>query len=386
MFSFVTDAGSVTLSGGTLGGNSATLDLKLSLYTSTGALVASADTSSLGESLTVNLPGGSYRLAVASHGSYGDVGQYTISGTVITPTNIVAAPTNLVASSSGSGVNLTWSDNSTNEDQFTLSRSTDPTFPAAGTTTFALPSNTTSYADSGLTNGVTYYYRVVASNASSTSDASNTASATIVPTAPVLNSAAAVSSTQVNLAWTDVIGETGYQIQKSTDQSNWLSAGSAAANATSLSVTGLNGSTTYYFRVLATNAGGSSSPSNVLSATTSAPPALPAAPSGLLATAISGTRVGLTWTDNAATETGFYIERSNNGGKSYSQIATVGANSVAWTDTTVTKRKTYQYRIRAYNGTGVSAYSNVAVVTTPNAAPGSTLLSDAVAGSDDDLG
>jgi hypothetical protein len=96
---------------------------------------------------------------------------------------------------------------------------------------------------------------------------------------------------------------------------------------------------------------------------------IPAAPSNLTAAAVSGTMVNLSWTDNSSNETGFKIQRSSNGGSSWTQIATVGAGVTSYSDTTVSKRKTYQYRVAAYNGAGTSAWSNVASVTTPNRAP-----------------
>ncbi|MGE5610815.1 MAG: zinc-dependent metalloprotease family protein [Bacillota bacterium] len=56
------------------------LDLKIELRDAKGRLVQSADTTSLGESLSVKVSAGTYYLAVASHGHYGDVGQYTLKG------------------------------------------------------------------------------------------------------------------------------------------------------------------------------------------------------------------------------------------------------------------------------------------------------------------
>ncbi len=73
----------------------AMLDLALLLYDSNGNIVASADTTSLQESiLNLNLTAGTYFLVVKSHGSYGDVGQYTITGTVPSGTvsNASASP------------------------------------------------------------------------------------------------------------------------------------------------------------------------------------------------------------------------------------------------------------------------------------------------------
>ena len=58
------------------------LDLKLELRDAAGNLLTSADTSSLGETLSTNLTAGTYYLLVASHGGYGDVGQYTLTATL----------------------------------------------------------------------------------------------------------------------------------------------------------------------------------------------------------------------------------------------------------------------------------------------------------------
>jgi hypothetical protein len=59
------------------------LDLSLRLLDVEGNLLALADTTSLGELISMEVAPGDYFVAVASHGSYGDVGQYTISGAVV---------------------------------------------------------------------------------------------------------------------------------------------------------------------------------------------------------------------------------------------------------------------------------------------------------------
>lgn len=80
------------------------------------------------------------------------------------------------------------------------------------------------------------------------------------------------------------------------------------------------------------------------------------------------------WNDNSTTESGFKIERSTNGG-SFSQIATVGANITQYIDSAVASSTTYSYRIRAYNLTTTSAYSNLATVTTAASTQTSTSTS-----------
>ena len=62
-----------------------TLHAQLQLFNSSGALVATAaNANTLGQTLTANLAAGSYYLVAESYGQYGDVGQYTLSGTVAT--------------------------------------------------------------------------------------------------------------------------------------------------------------------------------------------------------------------------------------------------------------------------------------------------------------
>lgn len=61
------------------------LDLALSLTDASGNVLAFSDTASLGETVSALVPAGDYYLAVTSHGAYGDIGQYTISGVVPEP-------------------------------------------------------------------------------------------------------------------------------------------------------------------------------------------------------------------------------------------------------------------------------------------------------------
>ena len=81
------------------------------------------------------------------------------------------------------------------------------------------------------------------------------------PNAPSGLSATAVSSSQINLAWTDNSNnETGFEVQRCADAScaSVLTTKPAGANAVSLSDTGLTASTTYWYRVRAVNTVGQS--------------------------------------------------------------------------------------------------------------------------------
>jgi len=99
-----------------------------------------------------------------------------------------------------------------------------------------------------------------------------------------------------------------------------------------------------------------------------APGAIPADPSNLVASAVSSTQINLTWTDNSNNETGFGIQRSTDG-TNFTQIATVGAGVVNYSDAGLPPSTQYFYRVQALGSGGNSAFSNVANATTQAASP-----------------
>ena len=103
--------------------------------------------------------------------------------------------------------------------------------------------------------------------------------------------------------------------------------------------------------------------------------AVPSAPSRLSASASSATEVNLGWVDNATNESGFAVERKTGPEGAWEQVACVGSNVTSYRDGSVSANTAYVYRVRAFNGAGVSGYSNEASATTPAApalvAPGS---------------
>jgi hypothetical protein len=103
-----------------------------------------------------------------------------------------------------------------------------------------------------------------------------------------------------------------------------------------------------------------------------APPGPPAAPSGLTATAKSASRIDLNWTDGAANEDGFRIERCRAvtcADDDFAQIAQTGPNTTTYSDTGLYTLTAYRYRVRAFNGAGNSGYSNTASAITLIAVP-----------------
>ena len=88
------------------------------------------------------------------------------------------------------------------------------------------------------------------------------------------------------------------------------------------------------------------------------------APSNLTATAGAG-RIDLKWKDNSANETGFHVERCEGATcTDFAQVATVKSNTISYRNSNLGARRTYRYRVRAYNSSGFSVYSNIAAATT----------------------
>lgn len=121
---------------------------------------------------------------------------------------IPIVPTSVVASTlSESGIRVTWTDNSDNEDGFRVERSLDPIVGFVEITDTS--ADVTMTDDNGLNADTTYYYRVASFNDIGDSDYSNVANTTTdqasnsPPAAPTNLQGSALSSSTIQLTWTD---------------------------------------------------------------------------------------------------------------------------------------------------------------------------------------
>src|SRR5213078_2873945 len=291
------------------------------------------------------------------------------------------APSNLTATpASSSQINLAWT---ASTDNVGVTGYRVERCQGAGCSNFAqiaAPAGTT-FSDTGLTASTSYSYRVRATDAANNLSAySSTASAstpappdTTPPTAPANLTSTAASASQINLAWTastDNVGVTGYRVERCQGAGCSNFAQIAAPAGTTFSDTGLTASTSYSYRVRATDAANNlSAYSSTASASTPAPPDTtpPTAPANLTSTAASASQINLAWTastDNVGV-TGYRVERCQGAGCSnFAQIA--APTGTTFSDTGLTASTSYSYRVRATDAANnLSAYSNTASASTP---------------------
>jgi fibronectin type 3 domain-containing protein len=288
-----------------------------------------------------------------------------------------AAPAGLAATAGSGSVTLNWTASS-GATSYNVYRGT-----AAGsesTTAIATGIANASYADNGLSNGTTYYYKVAAVNGGGTSPLSAEVSATPQPSAPAAPTGltATAGSGSVTLNWTASSGATSYNVYRGTSAAGESTTAIVTGiTSVSYSDTGLTNGTKYYYKVAAVNAGGTSPLSAEASATPE--PSAPAAPTGLTATAGSGS-VTLNWTASSGATSYNVYRGTTAGGESTSAIVT-GITSASYSDTGLTNGTKYYYKVAAVNAGGTSALSAEASATPQPSAPAAPIGLTATAGS-----
>jgi predicted phage tail protein len=316
---------------------------------------------------------------------------------IVIPPPASYAPSNLTATAvSTSQVDLAWTHNAVGADGYIIERCLG--FGCFDYGDYFIQGNlSTAFQDKGLPPSSTYSYRVRAfyygtSSARSNASSATTAGVPIAPAAPTALVATVVSSGEITLSWTDNSdNETGFRLERCAGSTctNFSDGVTLAANGTNWTQQGLSGSTTYRFRVQAFNTAGNSSYSNVTAATTPLPPqVVPLAPSNLEALVLSSEEIRLQWTDNADNESGFRLERCQGAAcTAFVEVEVPAANATSTIQSGLQASTTYRFRLRAYNSTGSSAYSNIVSGTTtaaPLAAPvaPSNLTASAVSASE----
>jgi autotransporter-associated beta strand protein len=265
----------------TVGNGQATLSWGASANASTYTLMRSMGASSPTGVIAAGLTGTNYTDPNLTDGvTYNYVlAAVNLSGTSgnsneasVIPTQFRAgAPSGLTALSGNGVVALSWTPASgAGAASYIILRGT-----ASGTynTQFTVGAPNTSYLDASVTNGVTYYYVVEASNSNGVSANSNEAAvapASNPPAAPT-GLTATGSNQLVSLAWKPSTGATGYTVLQGTSSGSYTTTVVAGTTGTTCIEAGLTNGTPYYFAVFATGLGGTSAYSTQATATPSRP-------------------------------------------------------------------------------------------------------------------
>jgi fibronectin type 3 domain-containing protein len=227
---------------------------------------------------------------------------------------------------------------------------------------------TTTYTDSNVANGTTYYYVMTASNGTCSSVDSAEVSAAPACTAPASPTGlvATPGDKSVALTWTASAGAVSYSIyRKSTGDPTYKLVNSTST--TTFTDTTVVNAAAYSYVVTASNGSCSSTNSTEVQVTPACVP--PAPPTGVTATPGDG-EITLAWTASTGA-TSFQVSRNTTGTGSFTAIAT--PTTTNYLDKPVTNGAAYYYVVAASNGSCSSANSAVASATpvcTPPSVPG----------------
>jgi len=186
--------------------------------------------------------------------------KFTPSAPPFPPVNLAGIPCN-------AQVSLSWS---ATEDATSYSIYRGTSAGGESSTAIATGITSTSYTNTSLTNGTTYYYKIKAVNSFGSSGYSNETSGKPTSSAPSAPTgvAATYGNTQNTLSWSATSGALSYNVYKGTT-SGGESGTPIATGLTSLTYTDqllVNG-TTYYYKIKAVNCIGNSSYSSEVNAT-----------------------------------------------------------------------------------------------------------------------
>lgn len=240
----------------------------------------------------------------------------------------------------------------TNADSYNVKRATVAGGPY---TEVATGLNGTTYSDTGLTNGVTYYYVVTAVNSEGESAPSSEVSVTPSPPQPpgpfVLTATA--GNGQVLLDWSASEEATGYAVQRATNATGPFATLAATVTGLRYTDTSVVNGTTYYYRIVASNSAGTT-----MSPTASATPQMPLPGSFTLSATAGNGQIALNWTA-ASDAQSYQVERASSAPGPFSTLETTTNRS--YTDTSVVNGTTYYYRVTAANESGTTLSPVVSV-------------------------
>jgi hypothetical protein len=299
-----------------------------------------------------------YRATDAILSAYSNIATVTISSC---PAPL--APSNMTATSERDHIiRILWTDNSNDETAFFYEESKNN-----GPWDYVLQTSANGFGASFLAKdcGVNYSYRVRAyrSTDNTYSAYSNVASITIVcppPTALTVQD----NGTSMRLDWVDnMTRETGYRIERRLLDGEWIEIGTVGQSVTTYTDTTAicSSGVAYRVRGYLQHVNTYSDYSDVVSDSFTCQP-----PANLIVTGTEATTIHLAWDDVMSSESQYHVERLNDDGTAWVEVAILAANSEVYSDSGLNCERPYSYRIRAYRTSDAlfTGYSNLATAIT----------------------
>ncbi|GFP75534.1 leucine-rich repeat protein [Clostridium fungisolvens] len=235
---------------------------------------------------------------------------------------------------------------------------------ASSTGTYSLVTTTTatSYNNTGLATGTTYYYKVRAyclvESAKVYSDFTSVVNAKPILAMPSSFKSAPISFNSVLSSWGAVTGAAGYELYRSTSSTGTYSLVTTTA-ATSYNNTGLATGTTYYYKVRAYCLVGGAKVYGDFTSVLSAKPVLSVA-GNFAAIRVNSKSIKLSWNDVAGAS-GYEVYSSTSSTGAYTLVKSTP--SLNFTNTGLKTGYTYYYKMRAYRIVGTAKiYSDWTVI------------------------
>lgn len=241
------------------------------------------------------------------------------------------------------------------------------TYTRVGTVTSG---STTSFTNSGLKTGTTYFYKVRAYRTVNGARISS-AYSDITSGRPLLAKVASpkVASAgfdRINVSWSQVSGASGYEVYRATSRGGTYSKVGTVTRGTTLSFTntGLTSGRTYFYKVRAYRLVDEKQVFGAYSSIVDGKP-IPARPTNVKASKVNSTATSLSWS-RVTGASGYEVHRATSKNGSYSRVGTVTSGStLKFRNVSLKRGQTYYYKVRSYrtvNGTRVySNYSTIVV-------------------------
>lgn len=167
-----------------------------------------------------------------------------------------------------------------------------------------------------------------------------------------------VDGTHIKLTWRDHSAvETSYRVERSTSpMTGFAVRATPGANAATYTDNfAFVPETRYYYRVSAVNATKTSAYDSLMVV-------VPAKPETVDAREVYASRILVMWDDMSEYESGYVVERRLAGAATFAVLDTLDTDALEFLDTGLAEGTDYEYRVRAINAYGYSAYSDPVII------------------------